>query len=76
VRGTEGDVYPCQSYFTSLGKILEDEWDSIWNHSLCLEIRERSYAPEECRDCPELSICGAGCVLELREKGQICRSLV
>ncbi len=74
--GPEGDIYPCQSYFTSLGKILEDEWDSIWNHSLCLEIRERGYAPEECRDCPELSICGAGCVLELREKGQICRSLV
>jgi len=74
--GPEGDVYPCQSYFTSLGKILEDDWDSIWNHPLCREIREREYAPEECRDCPELAICGAGCVLELREKGRICKSSV
>jgi len=74
--GPEGDVYPCQSYFTSLGKILDDDWGSIWNHPLCSEIRERGYAPEECKDCPELSICGAGCVLELREKGQICRSSI
>jgi radical SAM protein with 4Fe4S-binding SPASM domain len=71
--GPEGDVYPCQSYFTSLGKILKDDWDSIWNHRICKEIRERRYAPEKCKDCPELSICGGGCLLELMETGKIGR---
>ena len=28
-----GDVYPCQSYFVSLGKILEDDWKKIWNQT-------------------------------------------
>jgi radical SAM protein with 4Fe4S-binding SPASM domain len=74
--GPEGDVYPCQSYFTSLGRILEDDWSSIWNHPLCREIRERGYAPEECTGCPELSICGAGCPLELKEKGKIRRDFI
>lgn len=64
--GPEGDVYPCQSYFNSLGKIPDDNWESIWNNPVCLKIREKSYVPEKCKDCPELSICGAGCLLELR----------
>ena len=68
--GPEGDVYPCQSYFKSLGNILRDDWKSIWNHPVCKEIRERKYVPEKCKDCPELAICGAGCILELQEKGQ------
>jgi radical SAM protein with 4Fe4S-binding SPASM domain len=68
----EGDVYPCQSYFESLGNILKDKWGSIWNHPRCVEIRSRAYAPERCRECAELQVCGAGCPLELREKGYLC----
>ncbi len=68
--GPEGDVYPCQSYFKSLGNILKDDWKSIWTPLTCVEIRERKFVPEKCKDCPELAICGAGCILELKEKGQ------
>ena len=70
--GPQGEVYPCQSYFEPLGNILRDDWDSIWNHPLCQEIRNRDYAPEKCRECPEFQICGAGCPLELKEKGYLC----
>lgn len=73
--GPNGDVYPCQSYFESLGNILKDDWNSIWNHPLCKEIRGRKYAPEKCKDCPELQICGAGCPLELKEQGYICQTV-
>jgi radical SAM protein with 4Fe4S-binding SPASM domain len=66
--GPEGNVYPCQSYFESLGKILKDDWNSIWNHKLSKKIREREYVPEECEDCQQLKICGAGCPLELKKK--------
>ena len=70
--GPQGEAYPCQSYFEPLGNILKDDWDSIWNHPLCQEIRNRKYAPEKCRECPELQVCGGGCPLELKEKGYLC----
>jgi len=66
--GPSGEVYPCQSYFESLGKFLQTDWGSIWNHPLSRQLRARAYALEGCQDCPELSVCGAGCPLEPRDK--------
>ncbi len=63
-----GDVYPCQSYFESLGNILENTWKSIWNHPLATKIRNREYKEPKCKDCPQLQICGAGCPLEIQNK--------
>ena len=63
----DGSVIPCQSYYQSLGNILSDAWDSIWNHDLAVHIRERKYIPEECRFCDWLDTCGAGCPLHLQE---------
>ncbi|MCJ7713740.1 radical SAM protein, partial [Candidatus Bathyarchaeota archaeon] len=36
--GPNGDVYPCQSYFESLGNILNNKWKTIWNHPLATKI--------------------------------------
>jgi radical SAM protein with 4Fe4S-binding SPASM domain len=70
--GPNGDVYPCQSYFESLGNILKDDWQKIWNHPLALSIRKREYVESKCKDCPQLQVCGGGCPLELKEKKYIC----
>jgi len=70
--GPNGDVYPCQSYFESLGNILRDEWQKIWNHSLALSIRKREYVEPKCKDCPQLQICGGGCPLELQKPNYMC----
>jgi len=70
--GPNGDVYPCQSYFESLGKILKDDWQKIWNHPLAVQIRKRKYVEPKCKDCPQLHICGGGCPLELQKKNYIC----
>jgi len=70
--GPNGDVYPCQSYFESLGNILKDEWQKIWNHPLAVSIRKREYAEPKCKDCPQLHICGGGCPLELQKTNYIC----
>jgi radical SAM protein with 4Fe4S-binding SPASM domain len=67
-----GDVYPCQSYFESLGNILKDSWQKIWNHPLAVSIRKREYAEPKCKDCPQLQVCGGGCPLELQKDKFIC----
>ncbi|MCK4243407.1 radical SAM protein [Candidatus Bathyarchaeota archaeon] len=67
-----GDVIPCQSYYTPLGNILKDKWEKIWNHPVCHEIRERKYAPDKCNGCPYLNVCGAGCPLQLKNEKYLC----
>jgi radical SAM protein with 4Fe4S-binding SPASM domain len=71
--GPNGDVYPCQSYFKPVGNILRDSWKGIWNNPLCVELRGRKYTPEECKDCSDLQICGAGCPLELADSPYACQ---
>jgi radical SAM protein with 4Fe4S-binding SPASM domain len=64
----DGSVIPCQSYYESLGNILEAPWERIWNHDLAAGLRERRYVQEKCRECPELSLCGGGCPLYLKRQ--------
>ena len=66
----DGAVIPCQSYYEPLGYILRDPWEAIWNHDLAQALRERRYAPEKCRECPEFGICGGGCPLYLKAIGE------
>jgi len=70
--GPRGEVYPCQSYFESVGNILRDRWKDIWNHETCRYIRNREYIPEMCEGCELRNICGGGCPLEAKERPYIC----
>ncbi len=45
---SNGNVLPCQSYYHPLGNILTDSWDSIWNHKLSVQLRERQNLPNKC----------------------------
>lgn len=58
-----GDVLPCQSYYQSLGNLLRDQWQDIWEHPLALSLRNRSDIPEGCKSCEFLAECGGGCPL-------------
>jgi radical SAM protein with 4Fe4S-binding SPASM domain len=60
----DGGVIPCQSYYKQLGNILNDTWESIWEHDLSISLRERTYIPTKCVDCEILSECGGGCPLK------------
>jgi len=70
--GPNGDIYPCQSYFESLGNILVDSWEKIWNNPLAVKIRNRAYVEPKCKACPQLQVCGGGCPLELQNAKYIC----
>lgn len=59
----DGNVIPCQSYYEPVGNILEDEWQQIWEHPLCLSLRNRKDIPAECSYCDFLKECGGGCPL-------------
>jgi radical SAM protein with 4Fe4S-binding SPASM domain len=59
----DGNVIPCQSYYQPLGNLVVDDWDSIWNHDLAVNLRERRYVSEDCVGCALLIECGGGCPL-------------
>jgi radical SAM protein with 4Fe4S-binding SPASM domain len=63
----DGSVLPCQSYYQPLGNILNDPWDSIWNHKLSVRLRERQELPQKCSGCALISECGGGCPLQFEE---------
>ena len=66
---SNGNVLPCQSYYHPLGNILTDAWDSIWNHELSVQLRERKGLPTKCEGCPVVSECGGGCPLQFQIEG-------
>ena len=70
--GPNGDVYPCQSYFETLGNILPDPWEKIWNNPLAVKLRSRDYVEQKCKDCSQLEVCGGGCPLELQNRDHQC----
>jgi radical SAM protein with 4Fe4S-binding SPASM domain len=59
----DGSVLPCQSYYSSVGNILSDPWEKIWNHELCVQLRGRKHLPQKCSQCLIRSDCGGGCPL-------------
>ncbi len=61
---SNGDVLPCQSYYQPLGNMLTDSWDSIWNHKLSTQLRERKNLPFKCDTCALVAECGGGCPLQ------------
>ena len=60
---SNGNVLPCQSYYHPLGNFLTDSWDSIWNHKLSTQLRERQDLPLKCETCSLVAECGGGCPL-------------
>jgi radical SAM protein with 4Fe4S-binding SPASM domain len=65
-----GDVLPCQSYYESVGNLLDDPWEVIWNSPLFRSFRQRTEDPQgcglpaECWECLDLELCGGGCRIE------------
>ena len=40
--------YPVNPITPRLEIFFNDNWNSIWNHPLCISLRERQYIPEKC----------------------------
>jgi radical SAM protein with 4Fe4S-binding SPASM domain len=72
---SNGNVLPCQSYYYPLGNMLTDSWESIWNHRLSVQLRERRGLPAKCEGCPVVAECGGGCPLQFTEAGNLSASV-
>ncbi len=64
---SNGGVLPCQSYYRPLGNFLTDSWESIWNHPLSVQLRERQNLPFKCETCSLVAECGGGCPLQFED---------
>ena len=49
---SNGDVSALPVLLSSLGNILTDPWDSIWNHKLSVQLRERMDYPPNVKAVP------------------------
>ena len=67
----DGAVIPCQSYYQSLGNMLDTPWEQIWNHPLAVGLRERKGLPAACDACALLSECGGGCPLARQNQPEL-----
>jgi radical SAM protein with 4Fe4S-binding SPASM domain len=68
----DGTMLPCQSWPQTVGHILNDPWEKIWTHPVCVKLRQHGFASEHksCVECVHNEVCGGGCPLEKKEGGQ------
>jgi radical SAM protein with 4Fe4S-binding SPASM domain len=66
-----GDVLPCSSFShgESLGNLLSDPFDSVWESRAARFFRAKQMMPARCHGCPEAAACQGACVLYWREVG-------
>lgn len=65
----DGSILPCQSWPEPVGNLLQDPWPMIWNHPICVKLRNHGFAQENphCKTCLHHEVCGGACPLEGRE---------
>lgn len=66
-----GNVLPCSSFDhdESLGNILRDGFDGVWQGESARFFRDKEMMPSGCRSCPNNQFCQGACTLYWREVG-------
>ncbi|MFA6437506.1 MAG: radical SAM protein [Candidatus Paceibacterota bacterium] len=59
-----GSVLPCQSWPESVGNILVDDWKKIWEHPVCVQLRNHAMKALGCGGCAHETTCAGGCPLD------------
>ncbi len=67
--GPNGDVLPCASYDDSVGNLLENDFQSVWQSDRAKNYRKKLLAHPHCRTCDDFHICNGGCPLYWRHMG-------
>ncbi len=66
-----GEVLPCSSFRhdESLGSLLREPFQQIWQSRASLHFRRKAMAPAACADCEHREICQGACPLYWRALG-------
>ncbi len=57
----DGGVLPCSSVTEPVGNLLREPFPEVWSSAAARWWQRRDYAPDLCRDCNLLDLCGAAC---------------
>ncbi len=58
-----GDVLPCSSWDEGVGNLLSEGFRKVWFGERAASLKNKEYAPPECRTCPAFAACQAACPL-------------
>ncbi len=64
-----GEVLPCASYDDPVGSLLDEGFDTVWHSLKARYCRNKSFAHEMCRQCPDFAICQGACPLYWKVSG-------
>ena len=64
-----GDVLPCASYDESVGNLLKQNFETIWQSVNAVKFRTKSLAHDICKKCEDFHICNGACPLYWRVIG-------
>jgi radical SAM protein with 4Fe4S-binding SPASM domain len=67
--GSNGDVLPCASYDDSVGNLLEQDFETIWQSEKAKQYRDKCLAHPQCQKCEHFAICNGACPLYWRQVG-------
>jgi len=67
--GPNGDVLPCASYDDSVGNLLENDFETIWQSDKAKHYRDKRLSHPQCRKCENFYICNGACPLYWRQMG-------
>jgi len=56
-----GDVLPCSSLPKSVGNLLKEDFNKVWNSKRSLYWRNKEYAHKKCKKCDIFEVCTGAC---------------
>jgi radical SAM protein with 4Fe4S-binding SPASM domain len=65
----DGGVLPCSSFEQSIGNLLTESFDTIWNRRSARYWRNKEFLPPGCRQCDMAPLCCGACPLYWDERG-------
>lgn len=67
--GANGDVLPCSSYDESVGNLLVQNFEPIWQSAQATRFRQKKLAHPACQSCENFALCNGACPLYWRHVG-------
>jgi radical SAM protein with 4Fe4S-binding SPASM domain len=64
-----GDVLPCASCADSVGNLLADDFETIWQSPKATRYRTKGFAHEVCKSCDDFAVCNGACPLYWQDRG-------